>query len=79
MRSGRGGDIAVGGLYYDFLSQKEQTIIHVMGSILKQLVGRGIPKYIREVFQKRKGKIGGRGPQLAELKAVLRTTIASLR
>ena len=73
-----GKDIAVAGLYYDFLAQKEQTIIHVIGSILKQLVGGGIPKYIREAFRKGKGEIGGRGPQLVDLKAMLRAAIASL-
>ena len=73
-----GGDIAVTALYYDFSAQQEQTIINVMGSILKQLVGRGIPKYIREAFQKGKGEIGGRGLRLADLMGMLRTAIASL-
>jgi len=71
-------DIAVAALYYDFLAQQEQTITDVMGSILRQLVGRDIPKYIREAFQRAKGA-NGRGPRLADLKAMLRTTIASLR
>ena len=74
-----GGDIAVAALYYDFSAQQEQTIINVMGNILKQLVGRGIPKYIREAFQKGKGEIGGRGPRLADLMGMLRIAIASLR
>ena len=73
-----GGDIAVTALYYDFSAQQEQTIINVMGSILKQLVGRGIPKYIREAFQKGKGELGGRGLRLADLMGMLRTAIASL-
>ena len=70
-------DIAVAALYYDFLAQQEQTITDVMGSILRQLVGRDIPKYIREAFQRAKGA-NGRGPRLADLKAMLRTTIDSL-
>jgi len=74
-----GEDIAVAALYYDFSAHQEQTIINVMGSILKQLVGRGIPKHIREVFQKGKGEIGGRGLRLADLMGMLRIAIASLR
>ena len=58
-------EIAVAGLYYDFLAQKEQTIANMMGAILKQLVGRGdIPAYLREAFQERQKGIGGRGPHL---------------
>jgi len=71
-----GGDIAVASFYYDFLAQQEQTITDVMGSILRQLVGRDIPKYIRQAFQKGNAS---RGPRLADLMAMLRTTIASLR
>jgi len=74
----RGEYTAVAGFYYDFFAQQEQTVTNVMGSILKQLVGRDIPKYIREAFQQGEGEIGGRGPRLADLMAMLRTTIASL-
>ena len=73
-------DIAVAGLYYDFLAQREQTVTNVMGAILKQLVGRGdIPRDIHEAFQEGKKEFGGRGLRLADLMAMLRTTIASLR
>ena len=75
----RGEDIAVAGLYYDFLAQQEQTVTNVMGSILKQIIGRGIPKYIREAFQQGKWETGTRGLGLADLMAMLRTTIASIR
>ena len=72
-------DIAVAGLYCDFLSQQEQTVNNIIGAILKQLVGRGdIPSYLREAYQKAKKEFGGRGPQLADLMGMLRTTIASL-
>ena len=71
--------IAVAGFYCDFLAQQEQTITHVMGSILKQLIGTDIPGYLREAFQEGKRGIGGRGLRLADLMAMLRTTIASLR
>jgi len=73
------GDIAVAGLYCDFLTQQEQTITNIMGVILKQLVGRGdIPKDVREAFQKGKREFGGRGPLLADLMRMLRIAIASL-
>ena len=72
-------DIAVAGLYCDFLSQQEQTVNNIIGAILKQLVGRGdIPSYLRERFQKAKKEFGGRGPQLVDLMGMLRITIASL-
>ena len=71
--------IAVAGLYCDYLSQQEQTTTNIMGSILKLLVGKvGIPKHLREAFQKSKAEFGGRGPLLADLMGMLRITIAPL-
>ena len=72
-------NIAVAAFYYDFVSQQEQTMNNIVGAILKQLVGRGgITKDLREAFQKAKKEVGGRGPRLADLMGMLRTTIASL-
>ena len=72
-------EIAVAGLYYDFLAQQEQTITNMMGAILKQLVGRGdIPIDLREAFHKGKKEFGGRGPLFADLVQMLRRTIASI-
>ena len=72
-------NIAVAAFYCDFLSQQDQTINNIVGAILKQLVGRGvIAKDIWEAFQKAKKEVGGRGPRLADLMGMLRTTIASL-
>ena len=72
-------NIAVAGLYCDFLSQQEQTINSVIGAILKQIVGRGeITEDLRKAFQKGKKEFGGRGPRLADLMGMLKTTIASL-
>ena len=72
-------DLAVAWLYCDYLTQQEQTVVNIMGAILKQLVGRGdIPNDIREAFQGAK-KFGGRRPLLADLIRMLRTTIASLQ
>jgi len=70
----REGDTAVAGLYCDFLAQ-ELSIAHMMGAILKQLVGRGnIPGYIREGFRR-----GGRQLRFQDLMKWLRMAIASLR
>ena len=72
-------NIAVIGLYCDFLSQQEQTTTNIMGALLKQLVGRGgIPDHLRAAFQKGKMEFGGRGPRLADLIGMLKTVIASL-
>ena len=72
-------NIAVAAFYCDFLSQQDQTINNIVGAILKQLVGRGvIAEDIREASQKAKKELGGRGPRLADLMGMLRTTIAPL-
>ena len=66
-------DVAVAWLYCDYLAQKEQTVINIMGAIWNQLVGRtGIPDDIRESFKE------GRRPLLPDLKRMLRIAIASL-
>jgi len=72
-------NIAVAGLYCDFLSQQEQTTTHIMGALLKQLVSRGgIPGHLREAFEKGKKEFGGRAPRLANLMGMLKIVIASL-
>jgi len=72
-------NIAVAGLYCDFLSQQEQITTNIMGALLKQLVGRGgIPDHLRVAFQKGKMEFGGRGPRLADLMGMLKTAIASI-
>ena len=72
-------DILVTGLYCDYQNQQEQTTTHVIGAILKQLVGRGdIPDYVREAFQAAKRNFGGRGPELPDLMRMLKITIAPL-
>ena len=72
-------DIAVAGLYCDFLSQQDQTTTNVLGAILKQLVGRGgIPDYLREAFQKGQKEFGGRGPRLMDLMRMLKIAIVSI-
>jgi len=71
-------NIAVAGLYCDFLSQQEQTTTNIMGAILKQLSSRGgIPGHLREAFQKGKKEFGGSAPRLAALRGMLKIVIAS--
>jgi len=71
------GGLAVAWLYCDYNVQQEQTVINLMGAIVKQLVGRGgIPEDIREAFQEA-GKVGGRRPLLAALMQMLRIAIVS--
>ena len=71
-------NIAVVGLYCDFLAQQEQTITNIMGAILKQLVDRGeIPDDLRDAFQKAKKEFGRR-LRLTDLMGMLKIAIASL-
>ena len=75
-----GKDIAVVGLYCDFLAEQEQSTTNMLGAILKQLVSRGgIPGHIREVFLKAKKEFGGRGLRLPDMIEILKKTIASLQ
>ena len=75
----REGNIAVAGLYCDYLAQEEQTTTNIIGAILKQLVDRGdIPEYLREAFQEAREETGGRRLRLADLMRMLRVAIASL-
>jgi len=75
------GDIAVAGLYCDFLAQQEQSTRSMLGAILKQLVigiGGGMPRYIREAFQKANKDPSAPALRLPVLVEILKKTIASL-
>jgi len=73
-------DIAVVGLYCDFLSHQEQSTTNVLGAILKQLSRRGeIPKDIREAFQKAREEFGGRGLQLFDQVEIMKITASLSR
>ena len=65
-------DLTVAWLYCDHKAQREQTVINMMGAILKRLMGSEIPKDIRKAFEE------GRRPLLADLMRRMRITIASL-
>jgi len=75
----RNRDIAVAGLYCDYLAQREQSAANMLGTILKQLLERdGIPEHVRQVFRAEKRGFGGRALQPLDLVGMFRTTIASL-
>ena len=65
-------NVAVAWLYCDHGAQREQTVINMMGAILKRLVGSEIPGDIRRAFQ------GERRPLLADLIRILKIAIALL-
>ena len=72
-------NIAVAGLYYDYLAQEEQSTTSMLGAILKQLLERdGIPAHVRQAFRRAKRGLGGRAVRLLDLVKMLKATIASL-
>ena len=74
-----GGDIAVVGIYCDFLAQQEQSTTNVLGGILKQLVSRGgMPEHIREAFRKAKKEFGGRCLRLPDLIEIMKKAVTGL-
>ena len=74
-----GKDIAIVGLYCDFLTQQEQSTANMLGAILKQLASRGrIPKDIQDAFQKSREEFGGRGLELSNLVEIMKNIITSL-
>ena len=74
-----GKDVAVVGLYCDFLAQQEQSTTNMLGAMLKQLASRGgISKHTRAAFWKAKTEFGGRGLQLSGMVETLKKTITSL-
>ena len=74
-----GKDIAVVGLYCDFLAQQEQTTSSMLGAMLKQLaIRRGIPEHIQQEFQKAKRVFGGQGLRLPDLVEIMKKAVAVL-
>jgi len=72
-------EIAVAGLYCDYLSQEEQSATNMLGAILKQLLEEGgIPELVRQAFRKGKRGFGGRALRLSDVMEILKATIASL-
>jgi len=78
-KQARNRNLAVAGLYCDYLDQEQQSTANMLGAILMQLFARdGIPEPVRQAFRDEKMVLGGRAVQLADLVKILKRTIASL-
>jgi len=71
----RGQKIAVSCFYVDFAARGEQSLANILGSLLKQIVGKleKIPDEINQMFQDNKEVIGGRGLRVPEIVKLLQT------
>jgi len=65
--------------YCDFRDQQEQTTTNIIGAILKQLlVRKEVLEHVRQVFQKAKGEVGGRGLRLPDMVQMLKRAVSVL-
>ena len=72
-------DVAVAGLYCDYLTREEQSATNMLGAILNQFLERdGFPEPVRQAFRKGKRRFGGRAVQLSDMVKIVKTTITSL-
>ena len=72
-------EIAIAMFYCDFRDQEEQTTTNIVGAILKQLlVRREVLEHVRQVFQKAKGEVGGRGLRLPDMVQMLKRAVSIL-
>ena len=74
-------EAAVACLYCDFHARKEQSTAHMLGAILKQVVGglEHIPKEIEAAFQKSKKQIDGRELESGEICELLVSSLRNLQ
>jgi len=68
-------NIAVSCFYLDFAAREEQSPANILGSLLKQIVGKleKIPDEINQMFQDNKEVIGGRGLRVLEIVKLLQS------
>ena len=71
---------AIACFYFDFAAQKEQSPVSVLGALLKQVIrGLGeVPEEIAQSYEDQE-KVGGRGPQLADIVKMLQITSSRKR
>ena len=71
---------AVACFYFDFAAQKEQSPVSVLGALLKQVIrGLGeVPEEIARAYEDQE-KVGGLGPQLADIVKMLQITSSRKR
>ena len=62
--------------YFDFAAQKEQSLMSMLGALLKQMVCgmEEVPEEISRAYKAQKNAIGGRGLQLSHIVKMLQTT-----
>jgi len=77
----RGKNTAVTCFYLDFAARKEQSVVGVLGSLLRQVVGgmERVPEEISRAFEEQKSVIGGREPGLSDIVKMLQTITSSRR
>jgi len=77
----RGQNTAVTCFYFDFAARKEHSVVNMLGSLLKQVVGgmERIPEEVSGAFQDQKKVIGGRRPRLPDVVKMLQTITSSQR
>ena len=74
-----GKGVAIAMFYCDFRDQQKQTTTNIIGAVLKQLVvRRRVLEYVREVFKRSKGEVGGRALLLPEMVKMLKLVVATL-
>jgi len=76
----RGQNAAVTCFYLDFAARKEQSVVSVLGSLLRQAIGgmEKVPEEISRAFQEQKNVIGGREPRLPDIVKMLQIITSSL-
>ena len=74
-------DTIIACFYYDFAARNEQSPIHMLGSLLRQVVSglEVIPQAVAQGFRNEKKAIGGRGLQVPGILKMFRQTDASTR
>ena len=80
-RRGDEREAAVACLYCDFHARKEQSTAHMLGAILKQVIGglEHIPEEIKAAFQKSKRQIDGRELESGEICELLVSSLRTLQ
>ena len=77
----RGQNATVACFYFDFAAQNEQSLVSMLGSLLKQLIFglEEIPEEISKAYNDRKNAIGGQGPQISDILNMLQATTSGKR
>jgi len=77
----RGQNTAVTCFYLDFAARKEQSVISILGSLLRQIVSgmEKVPEEITRVLEEQRLANAGRGPKLPDIVKMLQIITSSLR